>query len=161
MKANKSTIQYTEAEIITPSGETVFSGPDTCYTSVGSVSYKEVVWVCWAEEGYYYIEYKKDGTNKYKSGYVPMNAFEGTVTNRILKKDNPGIRYVMKNSTTYYGYNASYLASGSVSRGETVGYLGLKVNNYAFIEYRISNAEYKLKRAWVLADNLSTTPPAN
>ena len=140
------------------SAQTVYYGPSTStYPSVGSVSQNETVTAIWIEGNWVHLEYSVTGTTNKKRGYVPtstVNITESvpTITNQNL------IRYVNTSGTTYTGpASTGYVAAGSVSRGETVIYIGQMFNSYAFIEYAISGSSQK-KRAYFYAGYLSTAP---
>lgn len=139
----------------------VYYGPSTStYPSVGSVSSGESISVLWQEGSWYHIQYSVTGTGKYKRGYVPTSTVSnaGTVNALTAIASNAGTRYVGIAASTYTGPSTStYPAAGSLSRGETVSYLGYKENNFAFIEYSITGTSQK-KRAYYYANNLATAP---
>ena len=107
------------------SAQTVYYGPSTStYPWVGSVSQNETVTAIWKEGTWAHIEYSVTGTTNKKRGYVPtitVNITESvpTITNQNLT------RYVNTSGTTYTGpASTGYVTAGSVSRGETVIYIG-------------------------------------
>ena len=123
------------------------------YTS-GNVYNGENVTAVFREQGWIFIEYTVDSTRKLKRGYVNSNSIsvqENIVTFTPERK----VRYVNSNVNTLWGPNpTTYEVAGSVSRGESVHYLGRKENNnaYAFIEYSVGNQR---KRAYIKASYLS------
>lgn len=140
------------------SGCNTYYGPDTTvYPVGGSVDTNEEVIVLWREGNYYLIEY---GTsNGQKRMYVPIGSLKeiygGTIEVYLPPEDE--IRYVIKACEVYTGSSAEFVVAGSVNLYESVKYLGKKENNYAFIEYDISNSQKK--RAWIYANNLGTAEP--
>lgn len=140
------------------SAQTVYYGPSTSiYPSVGSVFQNETVTAIWIEGTWVHIEYNVTGTTNKKRGYVPVSTVN--ITESVPSITNQNLtRYVNTSGTTYTGpASTGYAVAGSVSRGETVTYIGQKFNGYAFIEYNISGTSQK-KRAYFYADYLSTTP---
>ncbi|AUS98017.1 hypothetical protein CDQ84_18535 [Clostridium thermosuccinogenes] len=140
------------------SAQTVYYGPSTSiYPSVGSVSSGETVTALWKEGDWTHIEYSVTGTSKKKRGYVRTDTVNITESVSTITVQNY-TRYVLTSATTYTGPGSTgYVEAGSVSRGETVIYLGQKINNYAFIEYTITGTSQK-KRAYFYADYLTATP---
>lgn len=143
------------------SNQTVYYGPSTTtYPSVGSVDYGESISVLWQEGTWYHIQYSVTGTGQYKRGYVPTSTVSnaGTVKTLTAIASNAGTRYVGIGTSTYTGPSStSYVAAGSLDRGETVYYLGVKENNFAFVEYSVTGTSQK-KRAYYYANNLATEP---
>jgi len=140
------------------SAQTVYYGPSTStYPSVGSMSQNENVTAIWKEGTWVHIEYTVTGTTNKKRGYVPATTI--TITESVPTITNSNLtRYVNTSGTTYTGpASTGYVAAGSVSRGETVIYIGQMFNSYAFIEYAISGTSQK-KRAYFCAGYLSTAP---
>lgn len=158
MKTNIERLNLVIAQMTT--AKDVYAGPGgaSSYSYVGSVDSGETVYAYWTENGYCYIEYKVTSTQKWKCGYVPASTLNKTVPYSI-PASNAGTRYVNKNTNTWYGYSTDATLAGSVSYGEAVYYMGVKVDGYAFIQYNVSSTGLK-KRAWVPANDLSTSRPA-
>lgn len=140
----------------------VYSGPGSNFQKSGCVGEGESVTVMWVEKSpyqpgnWYYIQYNMDGTNLYKRGYIR----EGYTL------ESPGVdmktlllspRYVKPTTadTFYYPSSNPALKAGSVDHGEEVYYLGVKENNFAFIQYDVTGTTLK-KRAYIYAMNLKT-----
>mgnify|MGYP005880958757 CR=1 FL=1 len=144
------------------SAQTVYYGPSSAlYPDAGSVGNGEVVTALWKEGTWCYIQYSVSGSSNQKRGYVPTSTI--TITESISTRTLSGsTRYVRVACSVYFGPGSSgYPTAGSVSLAEDVDYLGIKENGdqYAFIEYAVSGSSMK-KRAWILANNLSTVRPA-
>lgn len=136
----------------------VFSGPsEKYYDPCGSVSYKENVTIKWQEENdWFYIEYDVDRSSTTKKrGYVPKKSvsYTGTYYNTDLYK---ATRYANHYASTYYYPAADPAVYAGYVANEAVTYLGLKENNFAFIQYNVSGE--KRKRAYVWANDLGTAP---
>mgnify|MGYP000413384930 CR=1 FL=1 len=146
------------------SSATVYYGPSTSkYPKVGSVSAGESVTAYWLEGSWCYIQYVVDSTGLYKRGYVSKSAMTSTSglgTLESNQQQGPGDRLVQEDCKVYFGPGTtSYTQAGSLSEGEVIEFLGVKLNGYAFVEYKIDNSS-QYKRAWVYANNLGavTTP---
>lgn len=137
------------------SAQTLYSGPSsTSYVSTGvkipaSSTLSSVLWL---ESGYYYVEF---GTTR---GYIPESSvtFSSSETKPNSSSLGSFVRWNRNGSQakTYYGPGSSYIEAGYIGAYEQVTYLGAVGGGYAFIEYSSGS---KLKRAWVLADNLTGT----
>ena len=141
---------------------TVYYGPSSSgYPTVGSVSANESVEFFWVEGSWCYIRYAVSGKNSKKCGYVKDNAVNHSGENPLVENSGTGgLRYIRDGGTTYTGPGDSgYPSAGSVDAGEAVTYTGYKYNGYALIEYSVSGSSSK-KRAWYLADDMTTTPSA-
>lgn len=134
------------------SSQTVYQGPGTTYSTLGSVSSGETITFEWQEGTWAYIEYDVTGTGFKKRGYVPYSSV-----------DNPGsatftpsmsTRYLKRGCIPFYGPdNRGYVEMGDgVARKASVQYTGKKINNYAF-------CQLGTKRFYINADNLTTTYP--
>lgn len=136
-------------------------GPGTSkYGVIGSIYSDDEVYVYWKEDGYYFVEYPI-GNGRYKCGYAPQSAFKNLSASEInyVTRTNPGTRYVKNyDVSTVYGYTSDHPIAGSVSYGEAVDYLGIKIQGYAFIEYAITGTNNR-KRAFVYASYLATQDP--
>lgn len=150
------------------SAQTVYYGPGTStYPSAGSVSAGESITAYWIDGNWCYIQYRVGSTNNYKRGYVSKNALtstNGLETFASVQQDQgytPGTRYVNSACTVYFGPGTStYPSAGSLSYGEAVTFLAVKENNYAFIEYAITNTAQK-KRAWANTNYFTITAPTS
>lgn len=120
-----------------------------------------MVFIHWKEDGYYFVEYPI-GNGRWKCGYALQSAFKNIVSDSEINyatRTNPGTRYVKNyNVSTIYGYSSDHAVAGSVSYGEAVDYLGIKMEGYAFIEYSVTGTNYR-KRAFVYANYLATQDP--
>ncbi len=100
------------------------------------------------------------GTTDKKRGYVPATSVTLTESAPDFSSltSNSGIRYVNTSASTYTGPASSgYATAGSLTRGESVSYLGYKTNSYAFVEYDVTGTSQK-KRAYFYENYLSTSP---
>lgn len=141
------------------SAQYVYYGPsDTLYEQAGSVSSGESVTAIWKEGTWCYIQYQVSGTTTYKRGYVPTSKI--TITESISTNTWTAVsRYVQNACSVYFGPSPSiHPAAGSFAYGDSVGYLGFKEKNYAFVEYTIDGSTKK-KRGWVYANNLALSLP--
>lgn len=127
----------------------VYFGPSTtAYAEVGSVSSGEMVVAHWSEQNgaWVYITYYVDG-NPPKAGYVKMSDINTGSESIPSKTLSSATRYVHNKSgaDVYYLCNPheSEYPMGKVSYGEKVTYLGIKENNFAFIEYTITGSSLK------------------
>ena len=110
------------------------------------------VTVLWKESSYYYIQYSNT------CGYVStaVVSLDGaSVPTQSISYSNRWNQYSYAVST-YYGPGSSYRSAGSIGGYEQVSYLGVKQNNYAYIEYATTSG---YKRAWIDANALRTTDP--
>ncbi len=161
-KENKYYIMSSVSVIMNAKTE-VRCGPGTSkYDAIGQIYAGDHVYVDWKEGGYYFVEYPI-GNGRWKCGYALKSAFSGLVTDSEIgyrQSTNAGTRYVNKSGVyTYYGYYTETEKAGSVSYGEAVDYLGVKLDGYAFIEYDVTATGMR-KRAFVVANNLSTSKPS-
>ena len=138
----------------------VYYGPSTTmYPSENSYAGpNDTVTVFWKEGSFYYIEYPAGSSRKRM--YIAASAVTQLSSGVSPKSLSNTTRYVQEyNVTTYAGpANSGFAAAGSVNYGEQVAYLGVKENNYAFIEYSVSGGQKK--RAWVYADYLAVSLPS-
>lgn len=149
------------AVITMPQNAPVCSGPSTStyVNNIGTIYAGDTVYVDWKEGDWYYVEYPI-GSGRWKCGYAHKSYFGNTVNSASvgnIPSSNAGTRYVNTSDVTLYGYGSDYATAGSLSRGETVKYLGVKKEGYAFVEYDVTGTSKK-KRAFFWANHLSTSP---
>lgn len=133
----------------------VYFGPSTSYPSDNSYAGpNDTVTILWAEGTWYYIEYPA-GTKR-KRMYIKNSAVSQKSGSIPTYNPNLKVRYCFHPTTTYCGPSSTkYASAGSIGKNEEVYFLYYKKeNNYAFIEYKISNS--KKKRAWVDSTKLGT-----
>lgn len=150
---NVSAATSYDATALSTVTQTVYSGPSTGYTTVGTVYANEMIYILDKEPdmNWYHIAYNVDNANYQKSGYVPASkvaAISGSVYEHMILG---GQAYITANATTWTTeeMNAS---AGSVSAGEGVTYLFNDSNNTALIEYSTANGP---KRAYISRNYLN------
>lgn len=143
------------------SNQTTYFGPGTReYVTAGSVRKGETVTLIFLDGDWSFIEYDVSGSSEKKRAYVRNASVYMTEDVPII---TPGCstRYVNTTGDTYTGpASRGFAVAGSLSRGDQVTYLGIKTDNYAYVEYVVQNSEKK-KRAYVLADHLSYDIPVD
>ena len=134
-----------------------YSGPGSNYAYlIGTISNNKSVDVLWKEGSYYYIEV--DMSAGKMCCYVPTSAVtvSGSVTTHTPPDDK--IRYPNTDITeAYLGDNSSYQQTEPPQFPLEVKYLGKKVGDYAFLDYKIPG-ENKRRRAWVEHMKMRETP---
>lgn len=134
-----------------------YSGPGSNYAYlIGTISKNKSVDVLWKEGSYYYIEV--DMSAGKMCCYVPTSAV--TVSGSVTTYNPPDdkIRYPNTDITeAYLGDNSSYQQTEPPQFPLEVKYLGKKVGDYAFLDYKIPG-ENKRRRAWVEHMKMRETP---
>lgn len=134
----------------------VYSGPGKeSYAAVGSLNAFETYETIYKELGFQYIEYKVDGTNTLKRGYIDQyGGGSGTIPSNYSYGQGGNVK---SSCTVYSGPSSSYATVGSVSSGESVTLLSQTriASNivYWYLEYSSSSGS---KRGYVLATNITT-----
>lgn len=140
---------------------TVYAGPTTSsaggYFAVGSVSSGETVTVLFKEtlngEAYYYIKYDVDGETLKKAGYVPV----GTVSSAgsvDVYTPTTATRYVNTTVQSKWGPSQTvYFDAVPMAKGLIVTYKGIRINNFALVEFTASDKKY---RCFIDSTKLST-----
>ena len=137
---------------------TAYTGPDVSnYMSTSYlVNKNEHVDVLWREGSFYYIEFEVSAGKV--CGYVQASAV--TVSGSVTTYNPPDdkIRYPNTDITeAYLGDNSSYQQTEPPQFPLEVKYLGKKVGDYAFLDYKIPG-ENKRRRAWVEHMKMRETP---
>lgn len=145
------------------SAQKVYYGPNALrYASAGSVSAGEAIIAHWKEENWCYIQYTVDSTGKPKRGYVLASEVNNISTLETLaqKREYDAGYRLSTACTVYFGplTSGSYDSIGSLSTGETVEFLGVKENGYAFVDYKLDSDASKHKRGWADTNKFSTGP---
>lgn len=149
--------------------QSVYYGPSVygLYPTIGKVYSGESVEILWRERHnddsnaayFYYIEYKIDGVEEYKRGYVPVGSVTPNSSTTIIDLSTT----ILSNSysyctvdvggNTYAGPNSStYTRIGAVYAGERIWRLNT-FGTWAFIEYTISDTQRK--RGYFPRDNFT------
>lgn len=129
--------------------QTVYTGPSSSlYTSIGSISQNELIYILGTEDGWYHIVYNVNSGGQ-KSGYVPISSIHNVYGGTPVEDSFWG-GYVMSNSTQRVYSCDDYSTKidiGSVSANEGVtklyGYNATASNGQVypvyFVEYSTSS----------------------
>ena len=135
---------------ISTASQTVYSGPSTSYTTVGSIGNGEYVSILNKERdlAWYHIVYTVNNTTSQKCGYVPLSGLT-SISGNVYDQEYIGYQGYSTASQNVYSSPSRDIVAGSISNGEGVTVLEERANGFAnvyFIEYSTSSGP---KRGYV------------